>query len=185
MSLAAGRGLAYSFRNEVNRPASHTDLYTSTAIYEGVLAVDPGDWMAIAMLAHCYEQLGRVPEALRLADEAVRIHPDVLITLQMLIRLAVAADQHDKAAEYVQPAVALPEVRNGIPDASATPPAALWLIRLLSHMPVLRRRIRPEDVRELEPGSRAVALDAWRRWAEEYLAWRKGAEPSGSGGAVH
>jgi len=155
------------------------------SIYEQLIAADSSDTLAVSMLALCYEQQSRIPEALQLAEEGARRLPSSLSMLKIAARLAIAIGEHDKATGYIRQALALPEVVTEIPREGVLPRPLLWLLRLLPRVPFLRQRIRQDAIRELEPGAQAVELEEWKRWAEEYLAWRAGEEPPEPGRLVH
>ncbi len=155
------------------------------ALYEKLAAAEPNDAFAVGMLALCYERQGRLTEALRLAEQAARQVPESLPALQAAARLAIANEEHERAEGYVERALALPEVRTGIP--SNTVPAWLrWLLAATFRLPVLRRRVPKDALADLAPGKQAMDLEAWKQWALEYLAWRKGEDPaSPPAGVVH
>ena len=176
--------MSWSLHSKGLRNVGRGDFGTAGSMYKQILARDPSDWMAIMMFAHCCEQEGRLSEALALVEQGVRMHPGNLLALQAAIRLSVATDDHTRAETYVRSALALPEVRNEIPGDSATPRSALMIMHALRRLPGLRRRIRPEDIRPLELGPQTIELQAWKHWAEEYLAWREGM-PGPSGSGVH
>jgi tetratricopeptide (TPR) repeat protein len=58
------------------------DYAAAGSIYEQLLAIAAADPFATAMLALCYEQQDRKPDALRLAEESVRQGPSNLIALK-------------------------------------------------------------------------------------------------------
>lgn len=147
------------------------------ALYEELCAGDPQDSFAELMLALCYEQEGRTEDALRLAEKNARQSPVSLDVYRVVVRLALANEEHDEATEYVERALALPEVRSEMPDP-VMPKWLHWLLENFLRLPLVRDRVRDGSMAELEPGHRAMELQTWKRWALEYLAWRKG-HPSG------
>jgi tetratricopeptide (TPR) repeat protein len=161
------------------------DFVAAGEIYEQLLSSDPTDSFAMAMLSLCYERQARFLEALHLAEEGVSSRPQSLSALQAASRLAVAVEQHDKAARYLQQALTLPEVRAEIPKEAAIPPLVLWLLRVVMSFPILRTRIRPDALKELALGSQAVELQEWKRWAQDYLAWHGNTERENPGSLVH
>jgi tetratricopeptide (TPR) repeat protein len=159
-----------------------TNFAAAGSICEGLIEADPTDSWAVAMLAHCYEQQDRLLEALRLAEEGIRLDPQSLMSLQIAARLAAALDQHDRATEYLRHALALPEVRDEIPKERAIPKPLLWTLRILARLPVLRRRLSAEP---FEIATQRVELQQWKRWAQEYVAWSEAKHRRGGGGVVH
>ena len=147
------------------------------AIYEELSAGDPQDSFAELMLALCYEHQGRIEDALRLAEKSARQSPGSLDVYRIVVRLALANEDHDKATEYVERALALPEVHSEMPDR-AMPEWMHWLLVSFLRLPLVRDRVPDGALAELEPGNRAMELQTWKRWALEYLAWRKG-QPGG------
>jgi hypothetical protein len=139
----------------------------------------------MATLSLCYERQGRCLEALHLAEEGARSRPRSLSALQAAGRLAIAVEQHDKAARDLQQALTLPEVRAEIPKEAAIPPLVLWLLRLVVSFPILRSRIRPDALNELELGPQAMQLQEWKRWAQDYLTWHGDTERGDPGNLVH
>ena len=136
------------------------------------------------MLALCYEQEGRLQDALRLAEKSARQLSESLDVYRIVVRLALANENHEKATEYVERALALPEVRTEMPDR-VMPKWLHWLLRGFFRLPLVRGRVRKGALAEFEPGNRAMELQTWKRWALGYLAWQKG-QPSGSPeSAVH
>ena len=170
---------------QASRLVGRADFVAAAAIYEQLLRSGPADTFAIGMLAHCYEQQERYIEALRLAEEAVSWHPESLLALQAAGRLAVATQDHDKAAQYLRRALALPEVRAEIPKEVALPKPLVWLLRILVRLPILRRRFPRDAFKEFELGSQAVELQNWKHWAQEYVAWHAGSAPGSPGNVVH
>ena len=161
------------------------DYTAAGRIYEELIAIDATDSFASMMLALCYEQQSRTPEALRLAEMSARQRPASLSVLKTAIRLAIAVGDHDKATGYIHQALAIPEVQTEIPKEGVLPRPLLWILRTLPRVPGLRRRIRRDATRELEPGAQAVELEEWKRWAHECLAWRAGGDPPGPDRIVH
>jgi tetratricopeptide (TPR) repeat protein len=168
-----------------SRLIGRAEFVAAAEIYEQLLSCEPTDPFAMAMLSLCYERQGRCLEALHLAEEGVRSRPRSLSALQAAGRLAVAVEQHDKAARYLQQALTLPEVRGEIPKEAAMPPLVLWLLRVVVSFPILRTRIRPDALNELELGSQAMQLQEWKRWAQDYLAWHGNTERGNPGSLVH
>jgi tetratricopeptide (TPR) repeat protein len=158
-------------------------------LLERVVAIDERHFAARLMLASCYEREGKTSDALRLADRAIQDAPTVLAALQWGARLAVAAGEHAQAAQYVRQALTLPELRTEIPVADRTYDALAILLRVLSRVPLLRRRFRSDKVaaelKRLDIGHRAVELQEWKRWAQEYLEWQSGEWPKRREPAVH
>ena len=150
------------------------DFAAAAAVYEGITSRDASDGFAAYMLATCYEHQERVADALHWAEAAARALPGSLYPLLSAVRLAIASGDHDKATDYVLRALALPEVTTEMPRETLLPKPLLWLIWALYHTPVLRRRLRPGALAELQPGSRAIELQNWKEWAHGYLAWRSG-----------
>jgi hypothetical protein len=161
------------------------DYAAAGRIYEELVAIDANDSFASMMLALCYEQQHLTPEALRLAEEGARQLPGSLSVLKMAIRLAIAVGDHEKATGYIHHALALPEVETEMPEEGVLPRPLLWILRMLPRVPGLRRRIRRDAIRELEPGAQAVELEEWKRWARDYLAWRAGGDPPVPDRIVH
>ena len=160
------------------------DWSAAGAIYEDLAAGDPQDSFAVLMLALCYEQQGRLQDALRLAEKSARQPPESLDLYKIVVRLALANEDHDKATEYVERALALPEVRTEMPRR-VMPKWFHWLLLAFLRLPLVRSRVRDGALAEFEPGHRAMELQAWKRWALEYLAWRRGQPSDPSEGAVH
>jgi hypothetical protein len=50
------------------------------------------------------------------------------------------------------------------------PKPFMSLILLLYRLPLLRHRLRPGALEELQPEHRAVQLENWKEWAQAYLA---------------
>lgn len=146
-------------------------------LFRHLLDHDPTDSFAPMMLAICCEQQGRLPEALTFAERCASSEPPSLMALQTAIRLAFAIEDHDKVDAYVRRALALPEVQNEIPKESAVPRALLLLMQALARLPWLRRRIRHEEIAQMELGFQTQQLKVWKTWAQEYLAWRAGEAP--------
>jgi tetratricopeptide (TPR) repeat protein len=161
------------------------DYAAAGSIYEQLIAIDASDAFATMMLSLCYERQNRVPEALRLAEEGARRVPSSLTALKSAVRLAIAVGEHDKATTYLRQALALPEVQTEIPRETVVPKPFLWGLRLLPKLPIIRNRIRHDAIRELEPGAQAIKLEEWKRWAQEYLAWRAGDESPRPDPRVH
>jgi tetratricopeptide (TPR) repeat protein len=170
---------------QANRHFARGDYLVAGAIYEQIAASARGDSMATMMLALCYEHQGRHSEALPLIEAAVRANPDCLEALQAAARVAVALEDHDKAAGYLRRALALPEVRAEIPRETELFKFLTRLVRVLISLPILRRRIRREALNDLDPGARALELQTWKHWAEGYLAWHTGTEPPNRDQPVH
>jgi hypothetical protein len=168
-----------------SRLVGREDYIGAGNIYARLVAADGSDFWAVIMLSLCYERQGRVREALALAETGVRQLPSSLYAVQAAVRLAVAADEHEKAAAYVRQGLALPEVRTEIPQEGRIPQPFLGLLRVLAHVPVLRNRLRKDELRMFEPGVQAVALGEWKRWARDYLAWSEGKESPDEPELVH
>ena len=161
---------------------------TAGSIYEEVLRSAPTDTWAMGMLAYCYEQQGRHVEGLQRAEEALRWHPDSLLALQAAARLAIATHQHAKAAGYLERALALPEVTAEIPMEVTPPKWVTWLFSVLAALPILSPRVRRSArsaLKDLDPGTRALELQDWKHWAQDFLAWHAGSEPPSHGGVAH
>jgi tetratricopeptide (TPR) repeat protein len=158
-------------------------------LLERVVAKDERNFAARLMLASCYEREGKTSDALRLADQAIQDAPTVLAALQWGARLAVAAGEHARAAQYVRQALTLPEMSTEMPKDVRMYQALAVLLRVLSRVPFVRRRFRPEklaaELKGLDTGHRAIELQEWKRWAEEYLAWQSGEPPKRREPAVH
>ena len=103
---------------------------------------------------------------------------------QIVVRLALANEDHQKATEFIERALALPELRTEMPKR-LLPDWLLWCLRSLVRLPVVRRRARPGALAGLEPGNRAMELHAWKRWALEYFALREGHQTAPPEGAIH
>jgi tetratricopeptide (TPR) repeat protein len=165
------------------------DFAAARTIYSRLAGMDEKDAFARLMLAMCHEREGRIPDALHMADEAIRIGPESLPALQTAARLAVAAGDHEKAAQCLRSALALPEVRTEMPQDIAVFNALAWVLRVMGRLPVLRRRVRAQSLadalRHLDAGHRATDLQDWKRWAQEYVAWQAGNAPPPSGTVVH
>jgi tetratricopeptide (TPR) repeat protein len=160
-----------------NRLWAKGALAEAEVLYREVLDRDPTDWFARLMLSNCCERQRRLAEALTLAEECALREPPSLFALQAAIRLALAIEEHDKVDAYVRRALALPEVQNEIPKEIAFPRVLLAFMRTLAKLPWLRRRIRHEEIAQMELGVQTQQLKEWKTWALEYLAWRAGVEP--------
>ena len=159
-----------------NRLWAKGALAEAEVLYRQVLDRDPTDWFARLMLSNCCERQGRLAEALTFAEQCACREPPSLMALQIAIRLAFALEKHNKVEVYVRRALALPDVQNEIPK-EVIPPVLLLLMRTLSKLPWLRRRVRHEELAQMELGFQTQQLKEWKTWAQEYLAWRAGAEP--------
>ena len=129
------------------------------------------------MLASCYEAQERVSDGLEWADVAVNRLPGSLTALQLAARLAIAAGDHERATDYVLRALALPEVRTEMPRKTWVPPSSIWLLRTLSCIPFLRRRLRPAALVRREPGYQAVTCVPTQAWSALREAWPSCAQP--------
>jgi len=150
------------------------DFAAAAEIYERITSADPSDGFAAFMLSTCYEHAERLPDALHWAEAAVGRLPGSFTALQSAARLAIASGDHRKATDYVLRALALPEVVTEMPHETLLPRPLLWFIWMLSRIPILRRRLRPAALLQLQPGYQAVELQKWKAWAQGYLAWCKG-----------
>lgn len=156
---------------KAGRLIGQLNFSAAAAIYERITRAAPLDSFAILMRAFCYEQQGRLQEALVLAEEGARQLPDAFVALQTAVRIAIAAKDHEKASMYVERALALPEVQSEIPR-DLTPKGYVWLLRQLLKIPYFRRRVRADVFAPLEQCAQTRELQAWKRWALEYQAWR-------------
>jgi hypothetical protein len=162
---------------QISRLLGRGNPAAAERLCQQLLDRDPTDWFALMILVHCCERQGRLPEALDFAERCACNTPTGLMALQTATRLAFAIGDHDKVDAYVRRALALPEVQNEIPKESAVPRALLLLMRALARLPWLRRRIRHEEIAQMELGFQTQQLKVWKTWAQEYLAWHAGEEP--------
>ncbi len=152
------------------------DFAAAAPMYESLVRADPTDAYSAFMLASCCEAQERVTDGLEWADVAATRLPDSLAALQLAARLAIAAGHHERATDYVVRALALPEVRAEMPREALVPRPIMWLLRTMSYLPFLRRRLRPAALAQLEPGHQAAKLQEWKEWAMSYVAWRSGTD---------
>lgn len=150
------------------------DYGAAAAIYEGVVSRDPANGFAAFMLATCYEHEQRMTDALHWAEAAARALPNSLAALQSATRLSIASGDHEKATGYVLRSLALPEVMTEMRREALLPKPVMWFFWALDHTPFRRKRLRPDPLVELQPGSQAIQLQRWKEWSRVYLAWRSG-----------
>ena len=165
------------------------DIASAKPVFTELLSIEPNNPWTLVMIAKCHEHEGQFVEALQFAERAIRVNATNFYAFQLAVSLAVAAGEHQRAASHIRQALTLPEMTTEMPQDLNTYRYTSRLLIVLSRIPLLRRRLRPEKVaatvRELEPGSRAVELQQWKRWALEYLAWQSGAPPESSNDVLH
>ncbi len=112
------------------------------------------------MRALCYEQEGRLHDALRLAEKSARQTSGILDVYKIVVRLAIANKEHEKATEFVERALALPEVRTEMAHRGV-PKWLRWLTLNFLRLPFVRSRM-GDTLAKLEPGNRAMELQTWK-----------------------
>jgi tetratricopeptide (TPR) repeat protein len=149
---------------EVSRATGRGDFAAVRTGCEKILATDPSNAFALGMLAQALAALGRLDEALVMADRALGPTPRLFSTLQLAANLAVSLGDHTRARAYVTRALAAD------PHEHDVPKPLVWFVRLLARTPGIRRCFSAERIAELDRERTEEALIQWRMWAEQYLA---------------
>jgi tetratricopeptide (TPR) repeat protein len=85
---------------QVSRAIGRQDFAAATASCERLLAENPHDAFATAMLAHCHAALGRSREALVFAEGALEQAPDSFQLLRLATNAAFLLNEHSRARAF-------------------------------------------------------------------------------------
>lgn len=113
------------------------------------------------MMAQCHERLAELEPALAYAERALRASPQHLEALQLVARIHVRREEHDKACESVRKGIEVIVNRHAV--GAATPPS-----------PSADRRPGPlrrwfDWSRWRRAGPKEPDHAQWLNWAEAYL----------------
>jgi tetratricopeptide (TPR) repeat protein len=85
---------------QMSRAIGRQDFAAATASCERLLAENPHDAFAMAMLAHCHVALGRPQEALACAEGALKQAPDNFQLLRLATNAAFLLNEHSRARAF-------------------------------------------------------------------------------------
>jgi tetratricopeptide (TPR) repeat protein len=149
------------------------------AIYQNILASDPGDPAALSAVLSELRRGGEALQAIEVAERALAAMPDNFMALDGLAWARIQRGEHEQARTVVERAIVTFEALKPGKPLGALERLALGTVRLLGTMPGLRSRVPRIPSAASVDADAARGLADWRKWANDYLAWYEQKHGSG------